>query len=92
MPPLCADPPAPYHVKHNAFVNSYAVISTDGVSGNDLLVFGNVFALQEIPGARCLDEGWCGAGSFSRDAVAAAGAPKRQRQTTRAASVIAWER
>ena len=38
-------------VKHNAFVNSYAVISTDGVSGNDLLVFGNVFALHEIPGS-----------------------------------------
>jgi hypothetical protein len=51
-------------VKHNAFVNSYAVISTDGVSGNDLLVFGNVFALQEIPGSRCLDEGWLGSRQF----------------------------
>ena len=32
-------------VKHNAFVNSYAAISTDGVSGNDLLVFAILFTL-----------------------------------------------
>ena len=51
-------------VKHNAFVNSYAAISTDGVSGNDLLVFGNVFALQEIPGSNCRDDGWLGSRKF----------------------------
>src|SRR5829696_6086866 len=51
-------------VKHNAFVNSYAAISTDGVSGNDLVVFGNVFALQEIPGSNCRDDGWLGSRKF----------------------------
>src|SRR3954463_8019558 len=30
-------------VKHNTFINAHAVISTDGVSGHDLLVFGNLF-------------------------------------------------
>src|SRR4051812_2973198 len=51
-------------VKHNAFVNAYAAISTDGVSGNDLVVFGNVFALQEIPGSNCRDDGWLGSRKF----------------------------
>jgi hypothetical protein len=51
-------------VKHNTFVNSYAVISTDAVSGNDLLVFGNVLALDEAPGSRCADQGWVGSRKF----------------------------
>jgi hypothetical protein len=47
-------------VKHNAFVNSYAVISTDGVSGNDLLVFGNLCSSGdtwlELPRSRLAGE------------------------------------
>ena len=55
---------AQWIVKHNTFVNSHAVISTDGVSGHDLLVFGNVFALAEAPGSTCRDEGWVGSRQF----------------------------
>src|SRR3954468_15154559 len=51
-------------VKHNSFVDSYTGISTDGVSGNDLLVFGNLFALEEAPGATCSDDGWLGSRQF----------------------------
>src|SRR4051794_9111533 len=51
-------------VKHNSFVNSYTGVSTDGVAGNDLLVFGNLFALEEAPGARCSDDGWLGSRQF----------------------------
>jgi hypothetical protein len=51
-------------VKHNTFLNVYAAISTDGVSGHDLLVFGNIFALDEIPGTRCRDAGWSGSRQF----------------------------
>ena len=51
-------------VKHNAFVNSYAAISTDGVSGNDLLVFANLFTLGEAPGSRCSNDGWVGSRKF----------------------------
>jgi hypothetical protein len=51
-------------VKHNAFVNSYAAISTDGVSGNDLLVFANLFTLREAPGSRCSNDGWVGSRKF----------------------------
>ena len=50
-------------VKHNTFVNVYAPISTDAVSGHDVLIFGNVFAMDEAPGARC-QEGWGGSRQF----------------------------
>ena len=36
-------------IKHNAFLDVYAAISTDGVAGRDFLVFGNVFALDIPP-------------------------------------------
>lgn len=51
-------------IKHNTFADVYAAISTDGVAGRDFLVFGNVFALDNIPGSRCLDEGWTGSRQF----------------------------
>jgi len=50
-------------VKHNTFVNVYAPISTDAVSGHDVLIFGNVFAMDDAPGARC-EEGWDGSRQF----------------------------
>jgi hypothetical protein len=40
------------------------VISTDGVSGNDLLVFANLFTLEEAPGSRCSEGGWVGSRKF----------------------------
>jgi hypothetical protein len=51
-------------IKHNTFINVYAAISTDGVSGHDVLVFGNIFALDDVPGAACRDEGWRGSRQF----------------------------
>ena len=51
-------------VKHNAFVDVYAAISTDGVAGHDFLVFGNTFASDEAPGTKCRDEGWSGSRQF----------------------------
>lgn len=51
-------------VKHNTFVNVYAAISTDGVSGHDFLVFGNVFTLDDMPGAACGGDGWAGSRQF----------------------------
>ena len=47
-------------IKHNTFIDVYAPISTDGVVGHDFLVFGNIFALDDVPGSKCLDEGWAG--------------------------------
>ena len=51
-------------VKHNVFRNVYAAISTDAVSGRDLLVFGNIFSLEQVPGPACRDEGWIGSRQF----------------------------
>ena len=51
-------------IKHNTFIDVYAAISTDGVTGRDFLVFGNVFALDKAPGTTCLDEGWTGSRHF----------------------------
>lgn len=51
-------------IKHNTFVNVYAAISTDGVSGHDFLIFGNIFALDEAPGDACRDDGWVGSRQF----------------------------
>ena len=51
-------------VKHNTFINVYAAISTDGVAGHDFLVFGNVFALDDPPGATCRDGAWAGSRQF----------------------------
>lgn len=51
-------------VKHNTFINAYAAISTDGVAGHDFLVFGNIFALDDAPGAACRDEAWAGSRQF----------------------------
>src|SRR3954451_10985549 len=51
-------------VKHNTFINAHAVISTDGVSGHDLLVFGNFFVMNSIPGSNCHAEGWVGSRQF----------------------------
>jgi hypothetical protein len=51
-------------VKHNTFINAHAAISTDGVSGHDLLVFGNLFVLDGIPGSDCHAEGWIGSRQF----------------------------
>jgi len=51
-------------IKHNTFVNVHAAVSTDGVSGHDMLVFGNIFALVGLPGANCRDEGWVGSRQF----------------------------
>ena len=51
-------------VKHNVFRNVYAAISTDAVSGRDLLIFGNIFSLEEAPGAACRDQGWIGNQQF----------------------------
>jgi hypothetical protein len=51
-------------IKHNTFLDVYAAISVDGVSGHDVLIFGNLFALTEAPGSRCHDEGWRGSRQF----------------------------
>jgi hypothetical protein len=51
-------------IKHNTFIDVYAAISTDGVAGHDFFVFGNVFALDNVPGSRCLDAGWAGSRQF----------------------------
>jgi hypothetical protein len=51
-------------IKHNTFIDVYAPISTDGVAGHDFLVFGNIFALDDVPGSKCLDEGWAGSRQF----------------------------
>ena len=51
-------------VKHNTFRDVYAAISTDGVAGHDLLVFGNIFALDNAPGAKCRDGAWAGSRQF----------------------------
>ena len=50
-------------IKQNSFINVHAV-STDGVAGHDLLVFGNIFAQVGIPGSSCRDEGWAGSRQF----------------------------
>src|SRR5262245_15360147 len=51
-------------IKQNTFVNVHAAVSTDGVSGHDMLVFGNIFALVGLPGAHCRNEGWVGSRQF----------------------------
>jgi hypothetical protein len=51
-------------VKHNTFMNVYAAISADGVAGHDFYVFGNIFALDDAPGATCHDDGWAGSRQF----------------------------
>ena len=51
-------------IKQNMFINVHAAVSTDGVSGHDLLVFGNIFALVGVPGSNCHDEGWAGSRQF----------------------------
>ena len=51
-------------IKQNTFVNAYAVISTDGSAGHDFLVFGNIFALDNAPGGKCVDKGWAGSRQF----------------------------
>jgi hypothetical protein len=51
-------------VKQNIFINVHAVVSTDGVSGHDMLVFGNIFALVGVPGSNCRNEGWAGSRQF----------------------------
>ena len=51
-------------IKHNTFIDVYAAISTDGVAGHDFLVFGNTFVLDDVPGSRCVDNGWAGSRQF----------------------------
>ncbi|ACA15784.1 hypothetical protein M446_1261 [Methylobacterium sp. 4-46] len=51
-------------VKHNTIINNYAPISTDGVAGHDVFVFGNVFALDDAPGSKCTNDGWVGSRQF----------------------------
>jgi hypothetical protein len=51
-------------VKRNMFINVHAAVSTDGVSGHDVLVFGNIFALVGVPGSNCRNEGWVGSRQF----------------------------
>jgi hypothetical protein len=51
-------------VKHNTFVDVHAAISTDGVSGHDFLVFGNLFVLRARAGAECAESAWLGSRSF----------------------------
>jgi hypothetical protein len=51
-------------VKHNTFVDVHAAISTDGVSGHDLLVFGNLFVLRAGAGAECAEGAWLGSRQF----------------------------
>jgi hypothetical protein len=51
-------------IKQNMFINVHAAVSTDGVSGHDMLVFGNVFALVDVPGSNCRNEGWVGSRQF----------------------------
>jgi hypothetical protein len=51
-------------VKQNIFINVHAAVSTDGVSGRDMLVFGNIFALVGVPGSNCRNEGWVGSRQF----------------------------
>jgi len=51
-------------VKQNMFINVHAAVSTDGVSGHDMLVFGNIFALVGVPGSSCRNEGWVGSRQF----------------------------
>jgi hypothetical protein len=51
-------------IKQNIFVNVHAAVSTDGVSGHDMLVFGNIFALVGVPGSNCRNEGWAGSRQF----------------------------
>ncbi|HEY0493700.1 MAG TPA: hypothetical protein VGD57_09560, partial [Candidatus Dormibacteraeota bacterium] len=50
-------------VKHNTFVDVHAAISTDGVSGHDFLVFGNIFVLEGIAGSTCSGD-WVGSRQF----------------------------
>ena len=44
-------------VKHNLFENAHAWISTDGVSGSGLYVFGNrgTYDPDDMPGTKCSD-------------------------------------
>ena len=51
-------------IKQNTFMNVHAAVSTDGVAGHDLLVFGNIFAQVGIPGSNCHNEGWAGSRQF----------------------------
>jgi hypothetical protein len=51
-------------IKQNTFINVHAAVSTDGVSGHDVLVFGNIFALVGVPGSNCRNEGWVGSRQF----------------------------
>jgi hypothetical protein len=51
-------------IKHNTFIDNYAPISTDSVAGHNFLVFGNIFALDNVPGSKCLDDGWTGSRQF----------------------------
>ena len=56
--------PTYWIIKHNTFIDVYAAISTDGVAGHDFLLFGNTFALDDVPGSRCVDDGWAGSRQF----------------------------
>jgi hypothetical protein len=51
-------------IKQNIFINVHAAVSTDGVSGHDMLVFGNLFALVGVPGSNCHNQGWVGSRQF----------------------------
>jgi hypothetical protein len=51
-------------VKQNIFINVHAAVSTDGVAGHDMLVFGNIFALVGVPGLNCSNKGWVGSRQF----------------------------
>jgi hypothetical protein len=51
-------------IKQNMFINVHAAVSTDGVAGHDLLVFGNIFAQVGVPGSNCRNEGWVGSRQF----------------------------
>ena len=51
-------------VKHNTFVDVHAAISTDGLAGHDLLVFGNLFVLRARAGVECAEGTWLGSRQF----------------------------
>ncbi|MGH6919468.1 MAG: hypothetical protein ACREJ0_17385, partial [Geminicoccaceae bacterium] len=47
---------ADWHIAHNRFFNNHAWISTDGVAGGPVYVYGNVgWFSREIPGLACVD-------------------------------------
>ena len=47
---------ADWHIAHNRFFNNHSWISTDGVAGGPVYVYGNVaWFSREIPGLACVD-------------------------------------